>query len=285
MNKSRNLDKVLQAAADGALVITSNTRAARNLKQAYSEQQLASGRAAWSTPEILPWSAWLHRLWEEHIFRSPGEFTALLNSRQEQILWERIVGRDRGALDTAAVAAQCARAWKLMHAYGISRDAASFQRRADSAAFYRWSGLYLNQCSKHGWLDETRLLSHLDKTAVEALRGKRLVLWGFDTAAPQAQAFLDLLASSGISVESLQIENEPASTIRVEVDDTTSELRLAAAWARDHMAEEPNGRIGIVVPDLERVRATVERVFLEALHPEAMTITGADGRRAFDISM
>src|SRR4029079_19026268 len=51
------------------------------------------------------------------------------------------------------------------------------------------------------------------------------------------------------------------------------------------MADEPNGRIGIVVPDLERVRATVERVFLEALHPEAMTITGADGRRAFDISM
>ena len=285
MRKSRNLDRVLKAAADGALVITSNTRAARNLKLAYSEEQIASGRAAWSTPEILPWSSWLHQLWGEHIFRAPGEFTALLNSRQERVLWERIVGRERGALDTAAIAAQCARAWKLMHAYGIPRDAKSFERRDDSAAFYRWSGSYLKECAKQGWLDEARLPSHLGKTAVEALLGKEIVLWGFDSFAPQSQAFIDLLASSGIAVESLQIETQPAVPVRVELEDATSELRLAASWARDRVDKEPNSRIGIVVPDLESTRATVERVFLEALHPEAMTIAGADRRRAFEISM
>ncbi len=285
MRKSRNLDRVLKAAAGGALVITSNTRAARNLKQAYSEQQIASGRAAWSTPEILPWSAWLHRLWGDHIFRYPSEFTALLNSRQEHVLWERIVGRDRGALDTAAIAAQCARAWKLMHSYGIPRDAKSFERRADSAAFYRWSGLYLKECAKQGWLDDARLLGHLGKTAVEVCLGKEIVLWGFDDLSPQAQAFIDLLASSGIGVESVQIETEPALPVRVELEDAGSEIRLAASWARERVSEDPNSRIGIVVPDLERTRATVERVFLEALHPEAMTITGADRRRAFEISM
>jgi ATP-dependent helicase/nuclease subunit B len=286
MTISRNLDELLKIIAQpGATVVTSNTRAARTLRQAYSELQVAQGKSAWSSPDVVPWSAWLHRLWQEHIFRSPGEFTALLNRRQEQVLWERIVGGERGTLNTTAVAAQCARAWKLLHSYRIPRDSASFQRRADSAAFYEWSSLYINLCARNGWTDDARVLDHLHKTAVGVLHGRELTLWGFDSITPQQQLFLDAIASGGVPVRQLQIQAESSVPLRVELDDGTSELRLAATWARNRLSQEPETRIGIVVPDLERVRPTVERVFLEALHPEATTIMGASRRRAFEISM
>jgi len=286
MTTSRNLDAVLKSAAQpGAIVVTSNTRAARSLRQAYSELQVASGKSAWPTPDIVPWSAWLHRMWQEQIFRSPGEFSALLNAHQEQVLWERIVSIDRGALDTTAVAAQCMRAWKLLHAYRIPRDAATFNRRADSSAFYRWSNFYSNLCSRNGWTDEARLLDQIHQAAIEELTNRELALWGFDALNSQQQSFIDVLTASGSRIHLLQIEAQPSTPVRIELDDATSELRLAAAWARERISEQPHSRVGIVVPDLEHVRPTVERLFLEALHPEAMTITGVERRRAFEISM
>jgi hypothetical protein len=222
MTISRNLDGFLKIIAQpGATVVTSNTRAARSLRQAYSELQVAKGKSAWSSPDVLPWSAWLHRLWQEHIFHSPGEFNALLNKRQEQVLWERIIGGERSALDTTAVAAQCARAWKLLHAYLISRDSASFQRRADCAAFYRWSSNYIGICNRNGWTDDARVLDHLHKTAVGALRGRTLTLWGFDSFTPQQQLFLDAMASGGVPIRQLNMDSESIAPVRVELDDAT----------------------------------------------------------------
>ena len=87
MIERRNLQSVLDAAQSGACVITSNTRAARNLKRAFADRQRADNHKAWQSPEILPWSAWLKRLWQQHLFHAPGHFSALLDERQERYLW------------------------------------------------------------------------------------------------------------------------------------------------------------------------------------------------------
>ena len=286
MTTSRNLDAVLKSAAQpGTIVVTSNTRAARNLKRAYADLQLASGHSVWTSPEILPWSAWTKRLWHEHIFRSPREFTALLDDRQEQMLWEKIIAGDRRNLDAGALASQCTRAWRLIHSFRIPRDRATYQRKPDARAFFSWSSAYLAECQKNGWLDEARLLDHLHATASESLRNNSIVFWGFDSFTPQQQAFLDSLKSSGLDCQFLQPDGNPAEPVRIGLDDTVAELRAAALWSRALLQRSPKATVGIVIPNLDDVRAVAERIFLEVLHPAGLTITGTDIRRSFEISL
>jgi ATP-dependent helicase/nuclease subunit B len=285
MSEYRNLDEVLQEAEKGALVVTSNTRAARNLKRAFAARQLEREVSAWPSPEILPLSAWLKRLWQEHIFRSPGQFTALLDERQERIAWERIVAAERRVLDPSLLATQCSRAWKLLNAFRIPREKAPFQRKPDTAAFFHWSMTYTLQCSKRGWMDEARLLDAVHSVAVDAVAGRTIILWGFDSFTPQQEHFLQTLRERGTDLRFAQPDGEPAEPRRISLDDARAELRAAALWSRSLLENSPDTKIGIVIPNLEEIRPSADRIFLETLHPDALLISGSDRRRSYDISL
>jgi ATP-dependent helicase/nuclease subunit B len=285
MTERRNLQSVLDAAQSGACVITSNTRAARNLKRAFADRQRASNLAAWKSPEILPWSAWLKRLWQEQLFHSPGQFNALLDERQERYLWERIIGAERPQLDAGSLAEQCAHAWSTLFAYRIPREKNAFRRKPDTATFFRWSNSYASLCERNGWLDEARLPDHLHATAVDALHGREVVFWGFDSFTPQQQALVAVLEAAGVEYGFGAPAGENAVGSRIALEDSRAELRAAAEWAREVLEGNPGATIGVVVPNLDEVRGVAEHTFLEVLHPEAITIAGSDGRRAFEISL
>ena len=55
------------ALAEGAVVVTPNRRLARSLHREFDLAQRAAGRAAWPTPEILPYAIWLETLWKDAI--------------------------------------------------------------------------------------------------------------------------------------------------------------------------------------------------------------------------
>ncbi len=59
------LQKIISAAADGALVLTSNKRLSRHLQTAFDRQMLADGRAAWKTPQIYSFDGWMGRMFAE----------------------------------------------------------------------------------------------------------------------------------------------------------------------------------------------------------------------------
>jgi probable DNA repair protein len=103
-------------------------------------------------------------------------------------------------------------------------------------------------------------------------------LVGFDEFTPQQSALLKWV---GETHEFSLPEYEPA-TSTVPLRDSTDELRSAAAWARGHLESNAEARIGVIVPDLQRLRSQVERVFSAILHPG---LTAPPGRRAFHISI
>jgi ATP-dependent helicase/nuclease subunit B len=285
MTIRHNLERALLAAKSGALVLTSNTRAARNLRREFADHQRAAGLAAWESPDILPWSAWLKRLWDDQIIQGKTEFSMLLDEAQERLVWERIIDTEQTSLDAASLAKQCIRAWQLLHAFDIPRERSLFQKTKDTATFFCWMAAYSSRCHNNGWLDDARLMDVVGQSAAASNSRRQIVLWGFDSFTPQQRRLLDRLKQAGVCFEVLHTEGEPASATRVSLDDTESELRAAAGWARSILEDTPNSKIGIVVPNLHEVRGSVERVLLEVLHPDALTISGTDRRRAFDISL
>src|SRR5688500_7201591 len=77
------LEQALYAVEAGATLVTANRRLARSLRHAYDTRQRTRGLQAWSSADILPWGAWLMRLWDDR--------EGVLSALQEQTLWEETV--------------------------------------------------------------------------------------------------------------------------------------------------------------------------------------------------
>ena len=90
--------------ARGGVVLTSTERAARAVAAAFHAARRVEGHAAWTTPAVFAWDAWVKEQWAER--NRAG--LMLLNRLQEQALWARVI-RSRpaveGVLDTGRLAA------------------------------------------------------------------------------------------------------------------------------------------------------------------------------------
>jgi len=109
------LQVVFAALERGATVVTGNNRLAAHTYRAFERTARDRGRTAWPTPEVLPWTAWLRRTWEEAVVAGGVPAPALLLSAgQEQCLWEDILGQSLAGqplVQVAGTVREAAEAW------------------------------------------------------------------------------------------------------------------------------------------------------------------------------
>ena len=83
----------------GVTVITPNRRLAIALKREFNGRQARREITAWHSADILPFPAFVERLYEDALHSGQSsELPILLTPAQEQILWEDAIGHsDTGA--------------------------------------------------------------------------------------------------------------------------------------------------------------------------------------------
>ena len=117
-------------------------RLARRLVAIYDARR-AEGHAVWEAAVVLPWSAWLERLWQDVLVSdAPGAAPRVITPAQGAFLWKRIVAAERLSLiDERVVGRLAAGAWSIVHAWGAG--GASWRGWSggddDRAAFVRWA--------------------------------------------------------------------------------------------------------------------------------------------------
>src|SRR5512134_2899911 len=100
-------------------VVTPNKRLAQALMARFDDFQTGKNLTAWEAPDILPFGAFVERLWEDALSSELGEtLPLLLTEAQEQHLWEGILEKS-GLLIVPRAAVQCREAWRLMHQWRI----------------------------------------------------------------------------------------------------------------------------------------------------------------------
>ena len=263
----------LAAAGNGLAVVTPNRRLAQALAGDFDRRQSARGRLAWETADILPFDAFVRRLWEDALYAQT--LALLLSPNQERALWQDAIVASRPppeGFSVPAAAAQCAEAWKLSHAWRIPIGART-PLSEDARVFAGWAGRYERWTGERGQVDAARLPDAL--AALETLRLPRvLVTYGFDLVTPQMRAALEAFAARGCEVLEGGASTQAARLVRVELNDAREEIAAVARWARARLEADPAARIGIVVPDLARSRGAVERAITSILRPS--TMLGAD---------
>ena len=273
-------------------VLTPNRRLAQWLQREFDLRQAKSGLPAWETADILPFNAFVERLWEDALYsdvahRVPG----LLSAAQEQVLWEDAIRAARDAdrlFSVAPAAAQCRQAWQLAHGWRLSleHDAASGE---DARAFLDWSARYERTTRDRVQTDAARLPDVLSPYLRHAALRKpaTLVLFGFDIVTPQMHHFLTEIAAEGCVVLEAATPAHAAKIARVELTDAKQEIEVAARWARARLESGLSSsppRIGIVVPDLASSRARVQRLFANVMRPDHLAAAGREAM-PFNISL
>ena len=121
--------RLAEGHAAGITVV--NRRLAQALNAEFDAFQIAKNLNSWEAPDILPFGAFVERLYEDALYSDLGaKLPLLLTPAQEQRLWEEILA-DSGLLAIPQAAAQCREAWRLLHAWRIGAG----QGNEDAKAF------------------------------------------------------------------------------------------------------------------------------------------------------
>jgi probable DNA repair protein len=276
VKKAELLSRLAEGHAAGITVVTPNRRLSQALVADFDLFQ--AGKASWEAADVLPFDAFVQRLYEDALYADPERaLPMLLSASQEEQLWREIVGK-AGLLAPEAAAAGCAQAWRLAHAWRIEPARST----EDSGAFKAWSEIYSQRAKSD--VDAARLPDLVVKN-LDALRKPRLlVAYAFDILPPQTRAFLDACKAAGVQVEEISPERKSGRVTRASYASAKEELEAAAAWARARL-EAGATRIGVVVPDLAQRRKEAARVFSRVMQPGYNLPGAAKGPMPFNISL
>ena len=271
-------------------IITVNQRLARELKGQYTAEQIASQRQVWESTQILPWSAWLKRLWRTEL--QPDVSEILLNQSQTRVIWENIINRSSAALGVVPLS-QTTRlameAWRLLYEWQI--PIAQIERLApefnlDVQAFAEWSASVEKILQQKHWITLEQLPSVMLRQCQSGQLPipENMLLAGFDQLTPQQTALKNCLIEAGCQVEFYKPRIYTNVAQSMSCRNSEHEINVAAHYSRYLLNQDPNIRIGIVVPDLEKRKAQLEAVFADALTPGAH-LPGAQIKRPFNVSL
>ena len=242
-----------QRAAAGDVVLTSNTSAARFLRERYADSCGSAGLSTWRTPEILPWNTWLQQCWQQRI-ATGAEERVLLSGAQERLVWESICGTADRMFAPLAESA-----WGLVwrHAGGQSS-----LNRTDAPKFSEWAEAFARTGRRNGWVTAAELPYAMDSTPEVMTHG--CVLAGFDVISPAQEKLLRGVRHTTFSPAHAHASRPRAASFA----DAAACATAAARWAQLRTAGRRNAQVAIVAPHVDAVRGELSRALEQTVGPQ-----------------
>ncbi|NVK87612.1 MAG: PD-(D/E)XK nuclease family protein [Gammaproteobacteria bacterium] len=276
-----------QLQSQQASLITASNRQARFWMQAF--HQFASGQVAvWSMPDILPYSGWLDRLFNSVEDTLPVVFNAV----EAKWTFESIIRRSSAQdylISLRATAAKAHEAVTQLNQFALTLDE-SIMLAEEHQLFHQWHQEYQQRLAQATAIDRAQLAdwirarcATLNLHSARLAKGHTLYLLGFHQVEPSFMQLLEQLAEAfQLSIHLLTPEQTaglhrfgrlpsqaPTAQLHKALD-CQHELYAVANWALGIIAQQPQAKVAIVVPNLEQQRLLVEQIFREVLHPESL---------------
>ncbi len=269
-------------------LLTVNNRLAIELRARYDRNQLESGRKAWPSADILPWEAWMQRLYQRLLDHGHTDLD-LLSPTQERLLWEDIIqrhDRGQGLLRPAAAADSARAAYTLYHAWRLEEYPLGLLGGEETRSLLAWMKDFEDLLASRRLLSAAALPAILDGAFRQGVLRPpgRLIHTGFDDLSPLQAGLFDSLRELGSEIVDYPGEERQGSRQRLEAGDTEAEIRLAAEWARDLLKKDPASRIAVICVGITEQRRNLERLFTEVVVPNAY-LDNTTQSRPFNISL
>jgi len=283
-------DSLYAGLAGGGTVITGNNRLAVAIRRDYERRAMDEGLEIWTTPDVIPWSAWVMRSWEEMLVSGVLASTAqLLSNEQELLIWKEVISNSEqghGLLRTEATAKTAREAARLLRTWMLGNELSSVSGNEDTEAFQSWVAEFDRRCRASNWLTMDALPEAIARglSQGEGRLPQWVTLIGFDELTPMQQQLVHAMQAH-CSVNWVHLSGEAGGVVRLGCDDEQDELKTLARWARNRLEESPDARIGIIVPRLAEQRSKLAYTLDEVLVPEAIRPGKASSTRPWNISL
>jgi len=269
------VEQVMDALPRGALVLTSNQRAARTLRLHFERMMREGGRSGWQAPQILTWDGWIADQWRRLLIEGVTD-RILLNRAQERRVWVRAIEAtaDSGSLlSTRAMGEMASEAARLLSQWNAHEAFTTFQAGSsgpDVALFGRWLKTFEKICDEQRWVSGSLAASRLARSLRDgqfSVPVVEMLLVGFDRVLPSQGVLIEAMEGRGASVHHA-VQPKPAKNLSLATcADDREELLACAEWVKGLLTREDAGAIAVVVPDLDDAREEIDRVFRERIAP------------------
>src|SRR5438094_7738010 len=111
LKKSELFERLAQGRSAAVTVVTPNKRLSQALILEFDAFQIGKALSVWEAPDILPFGAFVQRLYEDGLYADlAAELPMLLTPSQEEEVWKQVIGGS-GLLAVEGAAAKCRGAW------------------------------------------------------------------------------------------------------------------------------------------------------------------------------
>jgi ATP-dependent helicase/nuclease subunit B len=293
--RGRLPDGVAGALEQGAIVVTSNQRAARAFRRGWDQRNRELGVTSWAPAAVMSWDAWLVSIWRGLVVEGHSS-EMMLKRSQEQVVWRKILEADGELASLRAVdslAAMAMEAWRLICRYEGQLRLQGAAGSLDTRSFERWANTFQRTCRSEKFFAqaqmEGKLREKLERSGSQpeftSFIAGRVALVGFDHLSPAQSSLVNTLRATGVQVEELGLGDTAERRLLVEADDIQDELRTAARWVRQFLEDNSGATVGLIVASLEKERAEIDRVFREVLAPELEDIGAGNQTGPYEFSI
>ena len=258
-----NIASFRDAIEKNQLILTANQRLAAQIQQAWG-RSISAKNQVWKTPRVMSLEHWLSFCWNELVDQNHDLVNgyAQIGRLQNIFYWEQAIAKQDDGLDQsfATMANDC---FELCQRWNIEADQIDDQSTAVNK-FKRWAKTYQSILDKKQLLTSPSTWSKVaEGFAQHGLNTENSIyLYGFQSIPPLQQRVLEAATNDIIPIE---VMGESASISKYECPEPKVELEIAAKWAAQQLLNDPNQRIGLIIPDLNNRVSETARLINEAL--------------------
>lgn len=260
--------ELFEQITDGVTLLTPNRRLAATLRKHYANYQLIKQHDIWESPDILPVTIWIERLWKNFVAKFHSDQPTLLNGAQERFVWEKILAQSRQhhyLLQITETSELIKTAWALLKQWQANHQSSYFSGTEDYLALWDWLEQFKTVCRENNWIDP----ASLPDIIIEKIpQGKidlpnKILLFGFNEISPQFNCLLETCKQAGSTIALMHTKQDRLMTKRIALPDQEAEITIAACYAKLLYEKNPTASIGCVIPTLDKNRDRVKQIFSE----------------------
>ncbi|MBY0545382.1 MAG: PD-(D/E)XK nuclease family protein [Gammaproteobacteria bacterium] len=273
--------------AENSVILTPNERLSRRLHTLYGGQQLTKNNTVWPAPPILSLKHWLLELYQEAL--EVGLMSdILLSDAQYQALWQGVAKdnfTDYNFIHAQQTAIDMRAARQLLTQWQVHIRQDLFNASEEAKLFQLCSQQIDQLLKEKSFFTEDELPDKLnDEILASLLTIRRVVLFAFDEITPQYVAFFERLKKQGILIETIDHRDKVSTCTQYALPSRDKEYYAMAQWAKKQLCENnseklpplnslrtsQHRKIICIVPDLNKTRTSLARIFYEVFHPESL---------------
>ena len=255
----------------GYLILTPNHRLAAQIAQSWSVE-VRQHKAVWIAPRVYSIDHWLRHCWDELQDQNHTLVSGLtiVGQQQSRYYWDRAIADcgAQSALDANTYAdgrfsKLASETHRIVQNWNLSEQQIP-KSTPSSRQFIEWVEAYNKLLSRNQLITITTSWQLVAQGfAQSALASEdKIALYGFQSMPPAQQA---VIAQATDCQQPITPQLVAGDGCLVACADPQQELIAATQWAAQQLADNPNQRIGLVIPELDHSLAQVSRLTAESL--------------------